>query len=189
MAIKTFTSGEVLTASDTNTFLANSGLVYVAGGALSGSATNFVGCFSSTYRNYRVIIDNPTNTAAGEFYLRYLQGTTPTSGAGYYWAYVGISSAGAGFNGAAGANVNGFLGWETVGAGGFGAISIDICSPNVGTRTIANVQTTFLGSGAYIGRSGALAWDTTAVFDGLRILSGGGSSLTGNVAIYGYRKA
>jgi hypothetical protein len=29
MAIKTFTTGEVLTAADTNTYLANSGLVYV----------------------------------------------------------------------------------------------------------------------------------------------------------------
>jgi hypothetical protein len=28
MAIKTFTTGEVLTASDTNTYLANSGLVF-----------------------------------------------------------------------------------------------------------------------------------------------------------------
>jgi hypothetical protein len=29
MAIKTFTTGEVLTASDTNTYLANAGLVFV----------------------------------------------------------------------------------------------------------------------------------------------------------------
>ena len=34
MAIKTFTTGEVLTASDTNTYLANAGLVYITSTAV-----------------------------------------------------------------------------------------------------------------------------------------------------------
>lgn len=58
MAIKTFTAGMVLTAADTNTFLANSGLVFVKSqtvgtGVSSQQVTN---AFSATYENYRILI-------------------------------------------------------------------------------------------------------------------------------------
>ena len=59
MAIKTFTTGEILTASDTNTYLANSGLVFIKETTVSGtpSAIDVDNVFSSTYLNYRVIFD------------------------------------------------------------------------------------------------------------------------------------
>jgi hypothetical protein len=56
MAIKTFTTGEVLTASDTNTYLANSGLVYITSATLSATALD--GIFTSDYDNYRIVISN-----------------------------------------------------------------------------------------------------------------------------------
>ena len=40
MAIKTFTSGAVLTAADTNTYLTNSGLVYIAQGELTSATAS-----------------------------------------------------------------------------------------------------------------------------------------------------
>ena len=39
MAIQTFTSGQILTAADTNTYLANSCLTYVSSGSFSGAAS------------------------------------------------------------------------------------------------------------------------------------------------------
>ena len=56
MAIKTFTTGEVLTAADTNTYLANSGLVYVAGATFTGAGTFDVTGFSSSYLFYHLEI-------------------------------------------------------------------------------------------------------------------------------------
>ena len=57
MAIKTFTSGEVLTASDTNTYLNNGGLVYITQGfAIDTPALDVNSVFSSTYDNYRVVL-------------------------------------------------------------------------------------------------------------------------------------
>ena len=57
MAIKTFTTGEVLTAADTNTYLANSGLVFVASTTFSASSgVEMSNCFTSTYDNYEVQI-------------------------------------------------------------------------------------------------------------------------------------
>ena len=56
MAIKTFTTGEVLTAADTNTYLANSGLVFVkqetVGAGVSSVPVN--DAFSATYDNYKI---------------------------------------------------------------------------------------------------------------------------------------
>jgi len=97
MAIKTFTTGEVLTASDTNTYLANCGLVYVAGSTFAGVTAFDITGFSSTFTGYRVIIqtrrvdtvgmgtmnvnlrNNTTNITTGYYegagYATYLSGT------------------------------------------------------------------------------------------------------------------
>ena len=80
MAVKTFSTGVVLTASDTNVFLANAGLVYVSTTTFSAGATiQFTGCFTSTYRNYRSYLDL-TASAGTNFYIRLLNGITPATG-------------------------------------------------------------------------------------------------------------
>ena len=90
MAIKTFTSGEVLTAADTNTYLANAGLVYVAGGSLSltTSRLNVLGVFSSTFRNYRVTFNIVARSTANRFDMHYLVGSTLVA-ANYYQGGIG----------------------------------------------------------------------------------------------------
>lgn len=64
MAIKTFTDNISLPASDINTYLGNAGLVYITSGALSTATTNFQGCFTPTYKNYRVIIEGLSVSAS-----------------------------------------------------------------------------------------------------------------------------
>jgi hypothetical protein len=65
MAVKTFTAGNVLTASDTNTYLANSGLVYVkqvtVGSAVASIAV--ADAFSATYENYKITYTNGASSA------------------------------------------------------------------------------------------------------------------------------
>jgi hypothetical protein len=57
MAIKTFTTGEVLTAADTNTFLNNGGLVYIGETSATGQASIILNnIFSATYDVYRLVI-------------------------------------------------------------------------------------------------------------------------------------
>ena len=54
MAIKTFTTGEVLTAADTNTYLANSGLVYVASGTVAANtALNFTSLITASFLRHQ----------------------------------------------------------------------------------------------------------------------------------------
>jgi hypothetical protein len=57
MAVKTFTTGEVLTAADTNTYLNNGGLVWISSTTVGSAVASVTisNCFSSTYDNYRIV--------------------------------------------------------------------------------------------------------------------------------------
>jgi hypothetical protein len=92
MAIKTFTSGEVLTSADTNTYLANSGLVYIAEGSTSTSVLglNFNNVFTSTYDNYRIMIDYFKPVTAARFVALQLRVGGADTATNYYYAQTGI---------------------------------------------------------------------------------------------------
>jgi LAS superfamily LD-carboxypeptidase LdcB len=92
MAIKTFTSGSVLTAADTNTYLANSGLVYIAEGSTSTSVLglNFNNVFTTTYDNYRIMIDYFKPVTAARFVALQLRVGGFDTATNYYYAYRGI---------------------------------------------------------------------------------------------------
>lgn len=80
MAIKTYTSGSVLTAADMNTYSANSGYVALSKTTITTTSTaQFTNAFSSTYRNYRAVIEL-TGSATSALYLRLLVGTTVQTG-------------------------------------------------------------------------------------------------------------
>ena len=80
MAVKTFTS-EILTSSDTNTYLANSGLVYVTSATI-GSAVSSVtvsSAFNATYDAYKIVIAGGTSSADAGLGLK-----LGASATGYY---------------------------------------------------------------------------------------------------------
>jgi hypothetical protein len=65
MAVKTFTDNTSLPASDINTFLANSGLVYIKQQSLTGTPSTFVitNAFDANYDNYRIVFNGTGSTA------------------------------------------------------------------------------------------------------------------------------
>lgn len=93
MAVKTFTSGEVLTASDTNTYLNNGGLVYITGGTSSGAnAFTVSNCFTSAYTNYQLVVDL-TGSATSEIHIQLtISGTATAAGYGYGVHYTAFAS-------------------------------------------------------------------------------------------------
>jgi hypothetical protein len=190
MAIKTFTTGEVLTAADTNTYLANSGLVYVTSGSLSTATTDFVGCFTSTYDNYRILITSPQVNSAADIYFRLLDGTTPKT-TNYYYGSVGYNTAGTALNTFAAGGAEVYTGW-TCSAGGagtdIGMLSADITSPFVAKKTSFAGSYMAFQTAYKVGTFSATQTDSTA-FSGLRISTLTAATLTGTVTIYGYRKA
>jgi hypothetical protein len=182
MAIKTFTTGEVLTASDTNTYLANSGLVYIASGSLSGTPTNVANVFSSTYDNYRIVFSN-MSVAAGAT-ASYIQlsvgGTAAITNYNYGGTYTLFAAAGTGMLG---------------GGGSFMYIAQTSTSPISGCvmeiqRPFIAGVTTFQGQSANYD-SGAVCsgnHTTATAYDGFKV-SSQSSTPSFSYAVYGYRKA
>lgn len=187
MAIKTFTAGSVLTASDTNTFLANAGLVYIAETTFSGAANPFInGCFSSTYQNYRILISiSPSTTTNLRFRLRY--GTSTTENGLVYDRF--------GFSVVSGVLTNETTTNET--SWWLGDMynttqtplvaHFDLFNPN-----IANVHTNSL-SMTWSSNSGRMLIapirvETNTQYTGCE-LYGDSGTLTGSMRVYGYRQA
>jgi hypothetical protein len=107
MAVKTFTAGEVLTAADTNTYLANAGLVYVSSAAVSNVTSFDVTGFTNAYSMFRVVVVMARHTGTGGSTMSAtLRDATTGYSTGYYGGgvdanYLGtISSYGARNNGA-----------------------------------------------------------------------------------------
>ena len=86
MTFPTFSSGEILTATDMNAV----GMWKVASGTLSltTTATNVTGVFSSNYRNYRVIVNVTSRSTSNRMDMRFITGTTPQT-AGYFSGGIG----------------------------------------------------------------------------------------------------
>jgi hypothetical protein len=186
MAIKTFTTGEVLTASDTNTYLANSGLVYVGAGTLSltTSATNVTGVFSSTYKQYRVLLNVTARSTTSRVDWRFINGTTPTS-TGYYWGAIGSDYASnAPVYGQRSNNDNQWFGQLVVGTDGFSTTTVDIFNANKTVATIYTGQIVDRQSG-YSYAGGGVQIALTA-FTGFQLFTNTGTA-TVEYQVYGYR--
>jgi hypothetical protein len=182
MAIKTFSVGEVLTASDTNTYLANSGLVYVTSTTI-GSAVSSVtvsNVFSSTYDDYRIIYSGGTASASVNLLLSFGSATTEYYGSYYYDLYTGANTGTVRRNN--GANL--YVGNAGTTAGRAQCI-IDVCSPNLAQRTTI--------SGLNYG-DGFAGWCAGEQFSATSFTSFTFSPFTGTLTggtlrVYGYRKA
>lgn len=188
MAVKTFTVSEVLTASDTNTYLANSGLVYVTSATPSGAQTiDITNCFSSTYDFY-VLEAAYYGSTAIDFQFRYLTGTnTPNTAANYnrdgFYYLGGITNFGA-----SGATTQ-FFGNTAGGAGLISTTRMVIHNPfSSSSRTTCEHFHFDCQSG--LTATFASQHTTTTSFTGIRIYSSNGSTtLTGRISVYGMRQA
>ena len=188
MAIKTFTTGEVLTAADTNTYLANSGLVYISTTSFSGSnVAQFQSCFTSTYTNYRVLLSY-TLASANAMYLRWLVGSTVQTGNNLSMAF-GASYSTSVYTGSTRGDQYipipaGYPTYPTT-------FAMDIFSPQAVDYTSLMINTTVLGisasdSGMTIANARNVA---TTQINGFEITNAGGPNIAGTMTLYGYRKA
>lgn len=183
MAIKTFTTGEVLTASDTNTYLNNGGLVFIQQSSIAASSVAIDGCFTNTYANYRIVV-NVTGGAGGaaQVQMGMRIGGVTTAGVLYYYYFRANA-----YTGAAGdqpaAGVGNWFNLRTNGTS-FGGV-IDIQNPNLDKRTH------FSSAGSDTAQAFTCAGyhDSTTQFDGFALTNSGANSMTGTVRVYGYRQS
>ena len=183
MAIKTFTTGEVLTAADTNTYLANSGMVWVGGATIGTAVTsvNLTSVFSSTYDSYRVVFRTNSATGNSNFLMRFGTGSAVATN---YKSYLFSNNAAWTTGGSVQVT-------DTTGAlftyGHPTSITgnADINGPNLATATTTFGQYATSDNGGF---TAGIQTDSTQ-FTSLHLLPTAGTFTGGLVTVYGYRKA
>jgi hypothetical protein len=179
MALHTFVAGDVLLAQQLNdSFAAVGGLELISSTTIGTtvSSVTVTGTFSSTYNNYRVMVD--VNSASTGLNLGLTLGSTAT---GYYrFLFIGTYSAST-VSGANNQNATSF-GALAVAADGC-AGEIEIHNPNVAQETgfLSRVVEFATGGGHYV--VGGYLNDTTAY----TLTTSTGTITGGTVKVYGYK--
>lgn len=187
MAIKTFATGEVLTAADTNTYLANAGLVYVTSTTIGSAVTSVAvaNCFSSTYDNYKIMVSGGTGSTTDTLYL-----TLGSTATGYYAGVARVTyDTGATSN----LNDNNSAAWRYFGVIGTASITmdVDLFDPNLTKPTRVHGWWIDPRTGAVASGAGGGVLNDTTAYTGFTITRGtAGTTMTGGtITVYGYRKA
>lgn len=89
MAIKTFAVGELATAADVNTYLANSGLVYVSSGSFTTASSFEATGLTNDYTYFKLVFSANTSTTANYQAVLYNGATARNS---LYYAGVGFAA-------------------------------------------------------------------------------------------------
>ena len=184
MAVKTFTQAQ-LTASDLNTF-ALKGDTFIA--SASVTAGSIIGCFTSVYENYKIVVSNFFATADSYLWFQLGAGGTWAGGAYYqggaYQAYnTGTITAYS--------NNNTLPYWQIcAGCTAFpNSAIVNISRPALSVPTCYSSQSTLhLNGGIY-------AWShmgqhfTTGQYSDFRWATTAGGVSSGNIAVYGVMQA
>lgn len=181
MAVKTFGS-ERLTSTDINTYLANSGLVYVKQQTVGTAVTSVTvsNAFSADYENYRIVISGSDFSSAGQIF-GFRLGSTTTS----YYGSLYYDNAITGSNGTARSNNGSDCDCGVGGTTNDTLTSFDVGTPFLAQRTA--IHGTYHGD-QYSGWFGGQQADVTS-FTAFTILVPTGTMTGGTITVYGYRKA
>lgn len=187
MAIKTFSSGEVLTAADTNTYLANSGLDYIKQQSVgSGVASVLVtSAFTSAYQNYKIIYTGGAGSGSHAIGLRFGIGATMTIT--NYFGVAAFQNLGASAWQQAQDNPSNAANWVGGGGTSHSIMSLDVFNPQYVSNTYMSgpfFQSDF-------GRFGITSYGqlSSTQFTSFTLYALPGTFTGGTIYLYGYRKA
>jgi hypothetical protein len=181
MAIKTFTTGEVLTASDTNTYLANAGLVYITSTTVGTGVTSVTvnNVFSSTYDNYKVLVTGGTSSTGANLAL-----TLGATATGYYSSIVYTLFATSVVGGIGSNNAASFP-YAGIARTNWSHMDLDILNPYTAQRT--TIGGPFINIDATGSVGGFL--DNTTSYTAFTLTANSGTLTGQTITVYGYRKA
>lgn len=194
MAVKTFSSGEVLTASDTNTYLNNGGLVYISQTIVTSgvsSTISFNNCFNAGYDNYKLLIDGfQSNTVNTGLLMRLRVGGVDAVATDYYFAEMGLymnnTSASANLNGGSYGSTTIF---NSVNNLALGNASLDIFNPFKTERTYWTGNGMLYNTNFGVRTTGNVH-NLSNSYDGFSLTTLGAATIQRiRVRIYGYRNA
>lgn len=180
MPVPDFSPGEVLTASAMDSI----GLWKIAETTFSATTTPFInGCFTSTYDNYRIVIQCH-GSAATNFNIRLRSGTsTPETGAVYDRYGFGYLTGLTNFEAANQTTMN--LGNVSSTSASRLVLSADLFNPNVANIHTVLVPYVFAGNNQQVILA-PVRIETNTQYTGIEIYGDTGT-LTGTMRVYGYR--
>lgn len=180
MAIKTFTDFTSLPASDINTYLANSGLVFVKQQSISAaSSITVTSAFSSTYDSYRIVLSGYSNASSDIGITVQLSGSAGATYAYWlnYWQYGAAQG-----QASATANTSWIAGWSNANGGN---LIMDVINP------YAAMYTTFTSTNTtpnyYMIQGGTEKSNNQHT--GFSLSCSSAFNTGGIITVYGYRKA
>jgi hypothetical protein len=185
MPVPDFLPGEILTAGAMDAI----GMWQVASTSFTNSpGVEVQNCFSSSYRNYKVLI----NVFGNNFHnlqMQFMTGTNTKDGLATYDRYGFFWNAGINNFNQAGDTKNFVVNYSSA-AANFSTVELTIFQPN-----IANVNTV-ASQHSWSGDSGLATWldfnkNSNSAFTGLYIFPGslGTQTITGNITVYGMRNS
>jgi hypothetical protein len=195
MAVKSnFAAGEILTASNVNTYLTNGGLVYITQvTATSGTTVDVTSVFSSSYDAYRFVISDFRTPAGASVTMQLMNGTTPVA-TNYAWAYARTDYTGTSVPTASGfpAYVAQWATQCTVGNPANEAIgfTFDLLNPYLAQVTYLQINSQdSRGTSGYGLISGGGTHYARTSYDGLRMTLTASTIQNIKIRVYGYRQA
>jgi hypothetical protein len=176
-------------AIDTTTITSDRGLVKIVDDDFSAVASRSLdGCFTSAYRNYRLVINIDSGTAVANLNMRMRAASSDHSSGNYERGAVLRLTSGTtvtGVNSAAATE------WALIGllnGAVDGCITIDLMNPqNASFKTGGFYESSYLSTATtvYTALSGGLGMRVTTSFDGFSLIASSGN-ITGKVVVYGY---
>ena len=181
MAIKTFTT-EVLTSADTNTYLANSGLVYVTSATVGTgvASTTVSNCFSATYDSYKIIFTGGTGTANVNLTFAFNGSPAGWFGNLMYADFASGAPTSIGYNNLTIITYAGGVSSSTP------ELSLEIHNPFLAKPSYASSA---YFDGVNAGTSTAKHSASTSYTGFIVAISGANTLTGGTITVYGYRKA
>jgi hypothetical protein len=188
MAIKTFTTGELLTASDTNTYLANSGLVYVASATFASTNDLIISnCFSSDYTNYKIIFQVDTSSTSTAISFQFRDGVGNLAG-NYYASGTVTNIASATVVRYSENNATSSLALVAYETLEYGFAQLEIMRPNETAYTMFNNNTmNYRPVDLIEQRNFSGAYQLTTPATGIHFFTGSAATFVGKYFVYGYR--
>lgn len=163
------------------------GFTFIAASGAQSAVANiaFNNCFSATYSNYKIIVENLSQSVGANSQFRLRVGGVDTVGTGYYTERYEVNA-----GGITGVDIGGVGYWSPsfIGSTADGScMSIDIYRPFAAASTAANYQSTRTDSTTNIyGIGGSMFHNGATSFDGFNIVPASGTVTCTNIRVYGY---
>ena len=179
----TYTQTQIGSLLDAKSPVSTTGLVLLLDQSFTTtSQVDVTNCFSSNYKNYKVIIYLSAASASSTLSMKFLIGTTPTSSSLWRQALVGLTSGGGASNYNA-ASVTSALVIQYLSGSYHEVAELEIFNPNATVNT--NVFNRYV-YGQMDTRVGASQYFDTSQFTGFNLIPASGT-ITGTIKVYGYK--